>query len=143
MHEVDKAYPCLQPGLLLSPAPTCCTSQDLMCVSGFSDAGEKQPMHACNRTLRQTSPFLALYVSKGLSFFFSPSTASFTSYSFGPQMLCVPKRPLLFQLRMLLLKPGLATSMWKPGQKDFTSRFPHGIERCPSATPLCLSFFTW
>lgn len=141
VHDVEKAYHRLWPRLLLSTAPTCSMSQGLMYVSRFSDADEKQPTHTCNRTLRQTSPFSALYVSKDLSFF-SPSTASTTSYSFRPQMLSFPRWPLLFQLRLLLLKPGLATSMWKLEQKGFTSRFPRGLEQCPSATLLCLSFFT-
>lgn len=42
-----------------------------MYVSGLSDAHEKQPTHTCNRTLRQTSPFSALYVSEVFSLFFS------------------------------------------------------------------------
>lgn len=68
---MEKPYHCLQPRLLLSPAPTCCMSRNLMYVSGFSDADENQPTHTRNRTLRQTSPFSALFASKDLSFFFS------------------------------------------------------------------------
>lgn len=56
VHDVEKAY----------HAPTCCMSQDLIYVSGFSDADEEQSTHTHNRLLAN-SPF---YVSKGLSFFF-------------------------------------------------------------------------
>lgn len=87
------------------------------------------------------SPF---YVSKGLSFFFffPLSTTSTTSSIIRPQMVFFPKRPLLFQLRMILLKPCLTNSMWKLGQKGFTSRFTYGIEQSQSVALPCLSFFT-
>lgn len=125
--------------------PFSCThlllSQDLMYVSGFSDADEKQPTHTHNRTLRQNSPFSALYVSKDLSlFFFIYCLYYFLQLQTSNAVF--PKRTLFFQLRMMLLKPGLATSIWKLGQKGFTSRFLHGIKQCPSVTLLCLSFFS-
>lgn len=70
VHDMKKAYHCLQPrfSFLLHPPAACFGTS---CVSLVFSAHEKQPTHTHNTTLRQTSPFSALYVSKDLTFFFS------------------------------------------------------------------------
>ena len=124
---------------LLHPPAACLAT---LCMSLGLVMLMKTNQHTLVTGLSGKLPLSQLFLHLRICPFFSPSAASITFYSFRPQMLFFPKWLLLFQLRMMLLKPGLAMSMWKLGQKGFTSRFLHGIEQCPSVTLLCLSFFT-
>lgn len=92
-------------GYPFSPAPTCCVSWDLMYVPGFSYT----------------------FVSKDLGFFHSLYCLYYflqfqTSNNGFSQV-----DSAIFQIRMMLLKPGLPIGMWKLRQKGVTSVSPEAL----------------
>lgn len=86
--------------------------------------------------------FSNTFVSKDLGFFHSFNCLYYFLQLQTSNNVFSQVDSAVFQVRVMLLKPGLQTSMWKLRQKGVTSSFPHGIKQCISVALLCLSFFT-